>query len=346
MKPAVSVTVASYNYGRFLAAAIESVLAQTFGDLEMVVVDDGSTDDTPEVVLPFLSDKRVRYYRTPHHGVAAAKNLSIRFARAPLVAFLDADDLWLPGKLERQMALHRAEPGVGVIYARRLLIDEHGRRLAYQQPPLYRGNVLNKILHTNFVCNSSALVRRSVFDRVGIHNEDLELAVDYDLWLRVARAYRFDYVDEPLVLYRTGHANLSSRWEQRLLTVDRIMKGFLGERGGQHLVPGSVVRRARAELYFHIGVARRRRTRLFALPYYVRSLALCPFNFEVWRSLASLPLPERVRRWLRRAVGKPLDWSVPRLAEEADAPALPLASRPTVALPRPASSKLQRSIAP
>jgi hypothetical protein len=200
------------------------------------------------------------------------------------------------------------------------MIDEHGRRLEYQQPPLYRGNVLNRIFHRNFVCNSSALVRRAVFDHVGLHSEDLGLAVDYDLWLRVARAYRFDYVDEPLVLYRTGHANLSSRWEQRLLTVDHIMRRFLDEHGGRALVDPDVVRRARAELYFHIGLARRRRTRLRALPYYVRSLALCPGNLQVWRSLASLPLPERVRRWLRRALGKPVDWSVPRPVAESSAP--------------------------
>ena len=105
MTPAVSVIIASRNYGRYLAGAIESVLAQTFADWEIVVIDDGSTDDTPEVVKPFLADRRVRYHRTDGLGQSRAKNLGILQARGPLIAFLDGDDEWLPTKLERQLTL-------------------------------------------------------------------------------------------------------------------------------------------------------------------------------------------------------------------------------------------------
>src|SRR5262245_54352300 len=127
MTPAVSVIIATYNYGRFLAGALVSALGQTFRDLEVLVIDDGSTDDTGEAVRPYLADPRVRYHRTEHVGQSAAKDLGVRLARAPLVAFLDADDVWLPHKLERQVALFGADPGLGVVYTRRLLIDENGR---------------------------------------------------------------------------------------------------------------------------------------------------------------------------------------------------------------------------
>ncbi len=301
MTPTVSVIMAAYNYGRFLGAAVKSVLAQTFADFELIVVNDGSTDDTARVILPYLADPRVRYYRTCHLGQPAAKNTGLRFARAPLIAFLDADDLWLPHKLQRQVALHRADPGLGVIYTRRLLIDAEGRDVPYEQPVLYRGEVVAAMFRSNFVCFSSALVRRAVLEDVGPFDESLALAIDYDLWLRAALAYRFDYVDEPLVKYRTGHDNLSRRVEERLAAVDGIRDRFLYRRGGIALVPPAVVRRARAEVYLHRGFLRRQRSRLAALPWYVRALASSPDYGLAWRGLASLPLPERVRGWFRRA---------------------------------------------
>src|SRR4051794_38011974 len=100
MAPAVSVVVATRNYGRYLAGALRSVLTQTIADLEIIVIDDGSTDDTPAVVCPFLIDRRIHYHRTDGLGQSRAKNLGILQASAPVIAFLDGDDEWLPRKLE------------------------------------------------------------------------------------------------------------------------------------------------------------------------------------------------------------------------------------------------------
>ncbi|HJT77666.1 MAG TPA: glycosyltransferase, partial [Gemmataceae bacterium] len=219
MTPRVSVVVATYNYARFLGGALESALGQTFRDLEVIVVDDGSTDDTAAVVRPYLADGRVSYVRTDHVGQPAAKNVGVRLARAPLVAFLDADDRWLPAKLARQVPLFDADPGLGVVYARRRLIDEEGWPLEYEQPVLHRGEVLGPLFERNFVCFSSAVARREVLECEGLFDEALPLAIDFDLWLRVARHYRFDYVDEPLVEYRVGHASLSRRQDERLRRV-------------------------------------------------------------------------------------------------------------------------------
>jgi glycosyltransferase involved in cell wall biosynthesis len=310
MTPAVSVVVATYNYGRYLPGALESALGQTFRDVEVLVIDDGSTDGTPDVVRRYLGDPRLRYYRTGHVGQPAAKNTGIRLARAPLVAFLDADDLWLPAKLERQVALFRRDPGLGVAYTRRLVIDEDGREVAYEHPAVYRGMILDALFRSNgFVCFSSVVVRRAVLDAVGLFDEGLPLAIDYDLWLRVGLRYRFDYVDEPLVKYRTGHANLSRRLEERLLAVSRIMDRFLDERGGRAFLSPAVVRRARAETCYHIGLALRRHSRPRGLPWYLRAVALCPDYALAWQGLASLPLPEFVRRRLRLALGRPADWA-------------------------------------
>ena len=324
MKPAVSVIMATRNYGRFLPTAVESVLGQTFADLEFVIVDDGSTDDTSSVVRPYLVDQRVRYTRISHCGAAAARNIGIRLARAPLLAFLDGDDVWMPAKLTRQLALFQADPDLGVVYTRRWPIDEQGRFLEYQQPSLYRGQVLEVLFHTNFVCFSSALVRRAVFDDVGFFDENLSLAIDYDLWLRVALSYRFDYVDEPLTFYRTGHPSLSCRTEQRLVTATHIMRRFLDEWGGRQVLDPGVIRRAEAETYCHLGLARRGRSRWAALPCYLRSLLLAPAYGPSWKGLVSLPLPESLRRCLRRILGRPVDWSVRRPLASFPLPAMAL----------------------
>jgi glycosyltransferase involved in cell wall biosynthesis len=312
MTPAVSVVVATYNYGRFLADALESALAQTFRDLEVVVVDDGSTDETPAVVRPFLADPRVRCVRTDHMGQPGAKNVGIRLARAPLVAFLDADDLWLPAKLERQLPLFEIDRRVGVVYSRRLLIDEEGWPLEYEQPPLYHGQVLEAMFRTNFVCFSSVVVRRRVFEEAGPFDERLALAIDYDQWLRVARHWCFDYVDEPLVRYRVGHANLSRRVEERLTIVLGIMRRFLNEGSGRRLMSPAVVRRALTETYCHMALVCQQRSRWAAVPWMLRALATEPTYGPLWHGLLSWPLPETVRRRLRLAFGRPIAWNVRR----------------------------------
>jgi glycosyltransferase involved in cell wall biosynthesis len=308
MSPAISVVIATHNYGRFLPAALESVLRQTFGDFEVIVVDDGSTDNTREVVQPYLLDPRVRYQRIIHGGVSAARNTGIRLARAGRIAFLDADDRWLPAKLELQAARFDADPELGVVYTRRLVIDDAGRPLPFREPPLYRGHVLPQIFATNFVCFSSAMVRRKVFEQVGMFDESIGLAVDYDLWLRAATCYCFDYLDQPLVKYRRGAGSLSERVEERLLTVLTILHRFLDERGGRELVPAEVVSDTYSRVYNGLALASRERSRLAALQWYVRALAQSPRLWPAWKGLASLPLPEAVRRLLRLALGRPPTW--------------------------------------
>jgi glycosyltransferase involved in cell wall biosynthesis len=311
MSPTVSVVIATYNYGRFLAGAVDSVLGQTRPALEVLVIDDGSTDDTASVMRRYQSELCVRYQRGANRGPAAARNTGIRLARGDLVAFLDADDQWLPAKLERQVPLFEAAPAVGVVYARRRLVNEAGQPLAYTQPDLHRGHVLEPLFLNNFLCLSSAVVRRNALERSGLFDERIKLASseDYDLWLRLARDVRFDYVDEPLVLYRTGRGPDARRTEARLAVALAVMRRFLDEGGGRQWLEPTVVRRAWAETYAHMGLIVRERSRLAALGWYGKALAAAPEHGTAWKGLASALLPEAARRCLRRVLGRPVDWS-------------------------------------
>ena len=244
MSPAVSVVIAARNYGHFLADALRSVQRQTFENWECVLVDDGSRDNTAAIVRPFLSDHRFRFIQSDRGELARAKNLAIDLSQAPLLAPLDADDAWLPTKLERQVRLMRAEPRLGVVFGRRFLMNEMGAILPTPRLSFTRGMILNDVLLDNFVCYSSTMVRREALERVGGFDNQLELGVDYDLWLRVARHYPFDFIDEVLVKYRTGHENLSRRLADRITLALSALRRTLCRRGAGDTVPREVQREA------------------------------------------------------------------------------------------------------
>ncbi len=287
MPPPVSVVMAAKNYARFLPAAVESVFAQTFTDWELVIIDDGSTDHTPDAVRPFLADRRVRYVRSDRLGQPRAKNLGAGLARGEFVAYLDADDAWKPTKLEKQLALLHARPAVGVCFCRRSLIDEEGRPLPGKDPPAPRGQVLPAMFLRNFVCFSSVVVRRRVLDHVGAFDPEWDLAIDYDLWLRVARHYEFEYVDEELVLYRTGHGNLSKRLADRVATADAIMSRAVFRRGLRDELPRELVGEGYASSYTALGYTLRKSEPLTAAGWYLRALAWPGRRREAAKGLAA-----------------------------------------------------------
>lgn len=273
MTPTVSVVMAAKNYARFLPAAVESVLAQTFPDWELLIVDDGSSDRTPDAVRPFLADRRVRYFRSDRLGQPRAKNLGIGLSRGEFIAFLDADDAWQPAKLEKQLAIFRSSPEVGVVFCRRVLMDEEGRVFpAKPSPSPPRGRVLSEMYVQNFVCFSSVVVRRSVFEHVGRFDPQWDLAIDYDLWLRVAKLHSFDYVDEELVLYRTGHGNLSKKLSDRVATALSIMHRAEGRYGVGGEVPVDVIAEGYASTYRTIGYVMRPSEPLTAAKCYLQAL--------------------------------------------------------------------------
>lgn len=308
--PAVTVVVTSYNYGRYVGAALESVRAQTCGDFECVIVDDGSTDNSIEVIESFLTDPRFRLVRQRNGGVSNARNVAIDLARGEFIAFLDADDLWRPTKLEQQLARFCDNPALGVVFTRRTIIDANDgpRPCGDSQPPA--GEVVGPLFRQNFVCFSSAMVRTEAAVRVGGFDERLGLAVDYDFWLRVARHYPFGVVDEPLVAYRVGHGvNLSRRQRERYHVALYVMRRF--ERhfdAASSRLTHAEIARAEAETFANLGVLSRGFSRRTAAGWLLRALCVDPRYFTAWRGLFAALTPSAVRRFVRRLRGKSGDW--------------------------------------
>ncbi len=236
--PSVSVIMAAKNYGRFIGQAIDSVLNQTLTDWELIIIDDGSTDHTAKVVSPHLMDRRIRYVVSDTLGQPRAKNLGYRLSQGQYLAYLDADDAWEPTKLAKQIVLFERNPNLGVVSCDRLLMDEQGNtRPAPATTPMKSGEVLTQVFLKNQICFSSVMIHREVFEHLGAFDPHLDVAIDYDLWLRLAAHYEFDNVAEPLVLYRTGHANLSGKLADRVATAMNLMHRALFRRGLAARIP-------------------------------------------------------------------------------------------------------------
>jgi len=208
----VSVIIPTYNRAALVKEAVASVLAQTYRDFELLVVDDGSTDGTPEALAAFGREIRV-LSRPGRGGVSEARNTGIAAAQGEWLAFLDSDDLWLPEKLERQIAFMEAQP--------RLLLSQTEetwvRRGVRVNPPRSHckegGRIFLRSLERCLVSPSAVVLHRRLWDDHGGFDEDLPAAEDYDLWLRLSWRYDVGLLPEPLIIKRGGHADqLSRQW--------------------------------------------------------------------------------------------------------------------------------------
>ena len=218
--PMVSVIIPAYNVERFLDEAVESALAQTYRNLEVLIIDDGSTDGTQVIGEKWTGDPRVRYIRQENAGPAAARNRGVEEARGEYIAFLDSDDLWLPEKTEKQLDLFRQNETLGLVYCLRRcrILDDQGewmedkernRRYAEKEKHYRRGNCFREAVEETFIALPSAMVPANVLRRVGGFDTDLITAEDRHLYARITHDYPVDYVEEPLVILRRHGNNLS-----------------------------------------------------------------------------------------------------------------------------------------
>jgi glycosyltransferase involved in cell wall biosynthesis len=230
--PLVSVLTATWNQSAYLREALDSAMAQTYRDIELVVVDDGSTDDTPEVCASY--GDRIRYFRheNDNTGGATALALAFKMARGDYLAVLDHDDRWLPQKLERQVQALEAWPEAGAAFTRCTLIDSAGASLGPWDMTAPSGDVFHVLLRANRYCMSSSLLRRSVIEKVGHHDTSVQVG-DWDMWLRIAREHPIIMIEEFLTEYRV-HGDNYSRNRRKMANGSRQVL----ERHRPHLHPG------------------------------------------------------------------------------------------------------------
>ncbi len=206
--PTVSVIIPTYNSAKYVIEAVESVLAQTYQDFEILVIDDGSTDETEQVLRRYKNP--VRYIRQPNGGVAVARNRGIQESRGRYIAFLDADDTWLPHKLEQQINVLQQHPHAHACYSAFTIVDADLNPLGISRSQR-QGSALEDLLtHGNIIGSiCTVLCERSLFDEVGGFDPKLSQCADWDMWVRLAAHTEFLYLDEPFVTYRQHGTNMS-----------------------------------------------------------------------------------------------------------------------------------------
>ena len=241
--PAVSVVVPTYNRACRLGETLRSVLNQTCQDFEIIVVDDGSTDDTSKVMQSFPSVKYI--FTKENHGVSRARNEGLTHAKGRYICFLDSDDLWDEKKLQVQLQWMEENIDCQVCYTDEIWIRRGVRVNPMNKHRKYSGDIFRHCLPLCIVSPSSAMLRAGLFDEVGNFDESLPACEDYDLWLRIAMRYTFHFIKEPLIIKHGGHADQLSR---KYWGMDRFRVAVLQKLLDHNLLEGERLQLTRAAL--------------------------------------------------------------------------------------------------
>lgn len=211
-QPQVSVVIPVWNGERYLKQAIESILAQDFSDLELIVIDDGSTDESANIAAWYMHDRRVSVRRQANAGVVGARNAGLHASQAELVAFLDADDIAKPDRLSKQVAYMLSNPEVAVVGSYITCFSDTKGLIRTQQFPTGPSRVAQVLELGNPLAQPAVMLRKSMAMAVGGYRDAFKLgAEDYDLWLRLSEKHPLDNIPEPLTLYRIHPESLTSR---------------------------------------------------------------------------------------------------------------------------------------
>ena len=303
MPPLFSVVIPTYNSGSKLVRAVQSVLAQSTADCEILVIDDGSMDGTREKLQPWLG--RVQYVRQANAGAAAARNHGISLASGKYVAFLDADDWWHSNKLERVARAAAALPEVGLFHSQVDFVTPQGEKLwTYRSEDHGPGNY-TALLQTDFVMTSSAVVRRDMFDTVGDFDTSLPPCEDWDMWIRIAREHSMHLIREPLVAYEyMAGDSLTSGTAAWIEAHDAVMNKSL--QADPSLSPRQQCRVRSAVAYRKAKIYLAARDELSAIKQLSNSVSHDRLRWQAWLYLVVLRspvirkrLPDRLKKALR-----------------------------------------------
>jgi glycosyltransferase involved in cell wall biosynthesis len=260
VNPKVTVIIPTYNRAHLIKRAIKSVLNQTFQDFEIIVVDDGSTDNTEEVVKSF-NDLRIKYIKHQKNlGASAARNTGIKNSKGEYIAFLDSDDEWLPEKLEKQMRyfkkIEKRRGKLGLVYCDSIWCDEEGRKIAVSNQiwKPKEGWVFKELLKNCFISTASVVIcREDVLIKVGLFDRKFTQSQDYELWIRLSTFYPIAYLNLPLVKHKMWEGNVTKKRHQAIFCNIRLIHKVLKNSYTSIYNKIDLTRPMRAFLYFKIG---------------------------------------------------------------------------------------------
>jgi len=289
----ISVIIPTYNRAALLGEALESVLRQKVdAELDVVVVDDGSTDDTANVLSNYADVSQLRVFTQPNSGQSAARDRGVNESDGELVCFLDSDNRWKPGKLDRQLDVMRNNPEIGVIYGDNELIDLKGKVVGKMQMKRYSGWITRQLLADNFVNFNTSMVRRECIEKAGGFDPSVRIGDDYDLWLRISVHCKFLYVPEIWAEYRVEGDRISGNKDARLESNRKTLNRFLSAH--PKIATSSVRSFANASFYTRRGNHRAATGRLLLAGLdYLRALSYRPWDCRPWRGLIRSALLRR-----------------------------------------------------
>jgi len=294
--PMVSVIMPTYNRADYLPQTLDSLRAQTMQNYELLIIDDGSTDGTADLIRS--RPEPIRYFWQENAGPAAARNRGLKEARGQLVAFLDSDDLWRPRFLEAMTDSLTHHPDLDVAFCKFETIDDQGRVLRGHYKKPHAGQITEPLFASTFITTPSVVARLQVIRNAGGLNPALLTNEDYDLWLRLSLHHRFGYVDEPLCL-RRSHPGTQSRNGSPvpLIRKAQLLEGFLCEHGESAGIGTNLAHRRLAKVYRSAGKSSLRTHQYAqAREMFRRSLAYRPAAPRVWMRYLLAGLLGKTRR--------------------------------------------------
>ena len=246
----VSIIIPAYNKAELTVKTVKSVLNQTYPHTEIIVVDDGSVDQTQEYLSEFKN--RIQYVYQTNGGACSARNLGIRLAQGELIGFLDCDDLYLENKVELCVDFLKQNPDYGFIHTAAHFIDKEEKIVGFYSHPKSRkqGWIADRLILGNYICNSTGIVRKSCLQEVGFFDESIFMPADWDLWLRLAEKFKVGYINEPLTQYRTTENYIFSRIEKSQEEEKVVLNKFF-----MRNLRFSSLSKSRAYSHFHLRYA-------------------------------------------------------------------------------------------
>ncbi len=301
--PNVDVIIPTHNC-IFIAEAIESVIHQTHQNINIIIIDDGSNNDTRDTVQRYrnLYPGKIIYYYQHHQGPAAARNTGFKKSSNEYIAFLDADDIWLPEKIEKQLLKFKNDLNIGFVYCDNYFIDKSGNIIKdyVRKVKLVEGDILLDFFMDFFLITSGIMLKRSCLERTGMFDENLEVGEDFDFFLRLAQNYKAGVVKEKLFKRRVWKESLSKQDYEKNQKIDiSTLKKFYTDNHDFYSKYKKIIKKRLSEMYFKFGYAYLENCRnLKAIKQFLNS-SLYEFNPKVLKNLVACLMPCKIRKYFR-----------------------------------------------